>query len=193
MYGSDVSPAQSAAHQQARISRAHERRVGSRRPVPPAEEGAQAPHRTPAVQTPESLTGERFPRRVRLARGPELAACWEQGRRLRTPHLDLAWRPSPLDHPRMAIVVPRFQFTAVARNRLRRRLKEILRRYPVASLPIVDLVVRAKHTAYAAHDEIDDGERGDGVARSEEHTSELQSQSNLVCRLLLEKKKKTDD
>src|SRR2546430_9613808 len=28
-----------------------------------------------------------------------------------------------------------------------------------------------------------------GVSRSEEHTSELQSQSNLVCRLLLEKKK----
>src|SRR2546430_10612431 len=33
--------------------------------------------------------------------------------------------------------------------------------------------------------------RGPGVqdGRSEEHTSELQSQSNLVCRLLLEKKK----
>src|SRR3989475_8275438 len=30
----------------------------------------------------------------------------------------------------------------------------------------------------------------DGRRRSEEHTSELQSQSNLVCRLLLEKKKK---
>src|SRR2546430_17275391 len=29
------------------------------------------------------------------------------------------------------------------------------------------------------------------IMRSEEHTSELQSQSNLVCRLLLEKKKKT--
>src|SRR2546427_6761807 len=28
------------------------------------------------------------------------------------------------------------------------------------------------------------------LPRSEEHTSELQSQSNLVCRLLLEKKKK---
>src|SRR2546430_6756545 len=28
-----------------------------------------------------------------------------------------------------------------------------------------------------------------GPTRSEEHTSELQSQSNLVCRLLLEKKK----
>src|SRR5256886_6002682 len=30
-----------------------------------------------------------------------------------------------------------------------------------------------------------------GTSRSEEHTSELQSQSNLVCRLLLEKKKTT--
>src|SRR5688572_32188013 len=30
----------------------------------------------------------------------------------------------------------------------------------------------------------------DRAQRSEEHTSELQSQSNLVCRLLLEKKKK---
>src|SRR2546430_13229810 len=30
----------------------------------------------------------------------------------------------------------------------------------------------------------------DIIPRSEEHTSELQSQSNLVCRLLLEKKKK---
>src|SRR2546430_12981380 len=30
-----------------------------------------------------------------------------------------------------------------------------------------------------------------GSLRSEEHTSELQSQSNLVCRLLLEKKKTT--
>src|SRR2546427_9340863 len=31
--------------------------------------------------------------------------------------------------------------------------------------------------------------RNTAVSRSEEHTSELQSQSNLVCRLLLEKKK----
>src|SRR2546430_6338058 len=34
-------------------------------------------------------------------------------------------------------------------------------------------------------------ERRQDAQRSEEHTSELQSQSNLVCRLLLEKKKKT--
>src|SRR2546427_1607030 len=33
------------------------------------------------------------------------------------------------------------------------------------------------------------GSKADRDNRSEEHTSELQSQSNLVCRLLLEKKK----
>jgi len=87
---------------------------------------------------------------VRLARGSDLTACWDQGRRLRTPHLDLAWRPNRAGHPRTGIVVPRFQFTAVARNRLRRRVREILRRHTLASLPPVDLVVRAKRVAYAA-------------------------------------------
>src|SRR2546430_4353852 len=36
---------------------------------------------------------------------------------------------------------------------------------------------------------VDPGSSSSSSARSEEHTSELQSQSNLVCRLLLEKKK----
>src|SRR3712207_7504889 len=35
-------------------------------------------------------------------------------------------------------------------------------------------------------------EPGDVIVRSEEHTSELQSRQYLVCRLLLEKKNKTD-
>src|SRR5256886_12826194 len=37
----------------------------------------------------------------------------------------------------------------------------------------------------------DEHDRGVHEERSEEHTSELQSQSNLVCRLLLEKKNKS--
>src|SRR2546427_8488530 len=41
-------------------------------------------------------------------------------------------------------------------------------------------VYRRPHVAVRQHE----------LLRSEEHTSELQSQSNLVCRLLLEKKKK---
>src|SRR2546430_8281631 len=49
----------------------------------------------------------------------------------------------------------------------------------------------APHLARAPPDG-QDGERTwpRDAGRSEEHTSELQSQSNLVCRLLLEKKKK---
>src|SRR5256886_13645610 len=46
-----------------------------------------------------------------------------------------------------------------------------------------ELVEQADSLGYAALAITDE--------RSEEHTSELQSQSNLVCRLLLEKKKKT--
>src|SRR5690606_41005510 len=39
-----------------------------------------------------------------------------------------------------------------------------------------------------------DGQAGESsIERSEEHTSELQSRENLVCRLLLEKKKKQVD
>src|SRR5262249_62182919 len=37
---------------------------------------------------------------------------------------------------------------------------------------------------------VESAHREDSVERSEEHTSELQSLTNLVCRLLLEKKKK---
>src|SRR2546427_3121177 len=43
----------------------------------------------------------------------------------------------------------------------------------------------------ALADELHRVHRAALAQRSEEHTSELQSQSNLVCRLLLEKKKKT--
>jgi ribonuclease P protein component len=46
--------------------------------------------------------------------------------------------------------VPRYQSSAVARNRLRRRLREILRREVLRQLPAIDLVIRAKRSAYAA-------------------------------------------
>src|SRR2546427_3342286 len=44
--------------------------------------------------------------------------------------------------------------------------------------------------AYASSSSPEKIRHHDITMRSEEHTSELQSQSNLVCRLLLEKKKK---
>src|SRR2546427_1998255 len=56
---------------------------------------------------------------------------------------------------------------------------------------LFDALEKALNAAKGAMQRGDIGEKGVqiGKARSEEHTSELQSQSNLVCRLLLEKKK----
>ncbi len=50
----------------------------------------------------------------------------------------------------MGLIVPRFRCTAVARNRLRRRLKEIWRREVRAAQPAWDLIVRARREAYDA-------------------------------------------
>src|SRR5438270_7213774 len=52
------------------------------------------------------------------------------------------------------------------------------------------LAVDDADEAFLVHDADVAGMQEKGFIRSEEHTSELQSQSNLVCRLLLEKKKK---
>src|SRR5438046_6874422 len=51
---------------------------------------------------------------------------------------------------------------------------------------------RARHPERAVCPARDRARLGRRGGRSEEHTSELQSLTNLVCRLLLEKKKKTD-
>src|SRR5690554_7365156 len=50
--------------------------------------------------------------------------------------------------------------------------------------------VKAADTVWLATDEDREGEAISWHLRSEEHTSELQSRPHLVCRLLLEKKKK---
>src|SRR2546430_6940538 len=58
------------------------------------------------------------------------------------------------------------------------------------ALPI--LLAKPDMSAEQEHDRWMAERAAQGWTRSEEHTSELQSQSNLVCRLLLEKKKKCE-
>src|SRR2546427_339835 len=62
-----------------------------------------------------------------------------------------------------------------------------------AAEPVADMggqaVARGEEQGAPALDRRAERAVGDRRRRSEEHTSELQSQSNLVCRLLLEKKK----
>ena len=62
----------------------------------------------------------------------------------------MIWTDNTTGHPRMGLIVPRFQASAVARNRLRRRLKELWRLELQAVQPAWDLVIRARREAYAA-------------------------------------------
>jgi ribonuclease P protein component len=62
----------------------------------------------------------------------------------------MIWVDNTTGHPRMGLIVPKFQSSAVARNRLRRRLKEIWRRDVQSHQPAWDLVIRARREAYAA-------------------------------------------
>lgn len=74
----------------------------------------------------------------------------QQGRRRKAAHLDMIWLDNSTGHPRMGLIVPKFRESAVARNRLRRRLKEIWRRDLRAAQPAWDLLIRARREAYAA-------------------------------------------
>src|SRR2546427_3157689 len=77
-----------------------------------------------------------------------------------------------------------FPYTTLFRSRLH---ADRIGDFPKLPAPLVgEQGVPEDEPALARREEIDGGREG----RSEEHTSELQSQSNLVCRLLLEKKKK---
>jgi ribonuclease P protein component len=62
----------------------------------------------------------------------------------------MIWNPNPLDHARMGLLVPKYRSTAVARNRLRRRLRELWRTEVQPVQGSSDLVIRARSAAYRA-------------------------------------------
>jgi ribonuclease P protein component len=64
--------------------------------------------------------------------------------------LDVRVAASLRAHPRIGLIVPRYKHSAVERNRLKRRLRELLRTRLLPALPPLDLVVRALPTAYRA-------------------------------------------
>jgi ribonuclease P protein component len=65
----------------------------------------------------------------------------------------MIWTENTTGHARIGLIVAKHQSSAVARNRLRRRLREIWRRdvrAAVPALPAWDVVVRARREAYQA-------------------------------------------
>jgi ribonuclease P protein component len=63
----------------------------------------------------------------------------------------MIWMDNQSGQPRMGLIVPKFHSSAVARNRLRRRLREIWRREIQSRQPGWDVVIRARREAYAAN------------------------------------------
>ncbi|MDX1673655.1 MAG: ribonuclease P protein component [Longimicrobiales bacterium] len=104
------------------------------------------------VSDAREARGRGLPRNRRITRGAEIRALFKRGKRSRTPHLDVLFSDSPASFSRVGLVVPRHGNTAVRRNRVKRRLKEALRREVLPRLDAadarVDLMVRARREAY---------------------------------------------
>lgn len=100
----------------------------------------------------ESAPGERYPREARLTAGRDVRRVLREGRRRRTGPVDVFAAPSPAGRPRLGVVVPLHGHTAVERNRVERRLREIGRRDWLAAAwedgRAVDLLLRARPAAY---------------------------------------------
>lgn len=96
--------------------------------------------------------GQRFPRARRLTRGADIREVLRQGKRSGTAHLDVFDSTSPLSHLRLGLIVPRHGHTAVERNLLKRRLREIVRKDLIPRLQrgdvVLDIIVRARRNAY---------------------------------------------
>jgi ribonuclease P protein component len=96
----------------------------------------------------------RLPRSARIGRSEEIRRLLRRGRRIRYGSLEFFVGPAPLDQPRFGIIVPRYRRNVVARNLVRRRLRELgrvhlLPRLRSATLGL-DVLVRARPEAYEA-------------------------------------------
>ena len=125
--------------------------MGPSGPFPPPQKGPEAADCEDTLQAWGKLTApESLARRLRLGGAEDFRRVLGRGKRQRLGSLDLWWVPNEVGHPRLGLVVPKFQSTAVARNRLRRRLKEVARRVVLPRLEPVDLVIRIRREAYGA-------------------------------------------
>lgn len=72
------------------------------------------------------------------------------GQRLGGRLLDVKRLDSALGYVRVGLVVPKLGFSAVQRNRLKRRLRELTRQHLIPLAASSDVLLRAKRDTYAA-------------------------------------------
>ena len=85
-----------------------------------------------------------------MTREADLETVRVQGKRVRTTQLEVRYVASPLRRPRVGVIVPRFGHTAVDRNLVKRRLRELARTELLPTLAALDVVIRATPSAYGA-------------------------------------------
>lgn len=97
---------------------------------------------------------ERLPRKARIRKGSDIRALLREGRRIRTPHLEIFVGTESEPRPRFGTIVPKYRHSVVERNRVRRRLREIGRTCVLPALRRAGaghgLLVRARPSAYGA-------------------------------------------
>ena len=100
------------------------------------------PHPAPAA------AGERLPPESRLRRRADYLRCYRTGRRRHGSLALVYFVPNQLGHPRIGITASRKVGNAVVRHRIKRRIKEVYRRWQDrGQLPALDLVIHLKPEA----------------------------------------------
>lgn len=152
----DLQAPQPQAGEQARVPRSHEDCGGAQDAQPPSEAGSRSDRRQDRREVVGSTSGrdETLPREARIRLGSEIRALLERGKRKRTRNLDVFFAASPVSRSRVGIVVPKHGHRIVERNRLKRRLREVLRRDGLQLLETggqpMDVLIRSRRSAYDA-------------------------------------------
>jgi len=94
---------------------------------------------------------EKLSAEEKIRRRAEYQRCYRKGRRRHGTYTTVHFVPNALGYPRLGITVTRKVGPAVVRNRLKRRAREIYRRWGERrELPSLDIVLHFKPTAREA-------------------------------------------
>lgn len=90
----------------------------------------------------------KYPRLKRITKRSEFRSVLQQGKRVRASDLDVRCLASPLEYVRVGLIVPLHGRSAVRRNQLKRRLRELVRVHLLSVPASVDIVLRCRASAF---------------------------------------------
>lgn len=134
-YEENVSAEQQKTQENARFSSPHE---DQRRP------GNHQGQKAQGSKARFCLMNERLAPLERIRRKSDFASLYRDGGRLRGRYFHLVFRRNELGHSRLAVVAGRKVGSAVVRNRVKRRLRELFRRHKELLREPTDLIVIAR-------------------------------------------------